>query len=549
LWLSRGLALHGTLMFQRLIAPLNRSIQAKLSVLVAASVASAVLLGAVSSAWREADRQFASKRIELDGVAKALAATVAAPLASGDAQNIGRALTAIGRIPNLNFAQVLDAKGQSLFQFGNGVVLKTGGMQVRANENLGLFSRLNLKSYVTETPVISGGAEAGTLRLMTDLSSLSTALTESILSALFAAVLAAGLGFLVASRLQRSIIYPINDLTAAMQEVQASHDFSRTVPKRAADETGIMVDAFNDMLTQIRMRIARHMEHLEQEVLNRTAELNLAKIAAESANASKSDFLATMSHEIRTPLNGIMVTAELMSTSDLPPGAQRHADTIVSSGQNLLTIINDILDLSKIEAGRLELEAVPTDPSGIVSQVLALFAARAASKRIDLAIYIAPDVPRSISADPVRLTQVLSNLVSNALKFTPEGSVSIEVSVAAAPQSAASGQVVVTFKVIDTGLGIAKDKLDHIFEAFSQADRSTARQFGGTGIGLSISRRLVAAMGGEIKVTSEVGAGSCFYFTIARSSRRACTNREHCTTRLHGHGRHRHARCTGPHAR
>ena len=505
-------------MFRRLLYNFSRSIEAKLSVLVAASVASAVLLGAVTSAWREADRQFAATSVELDGIAKALAATVAAPLAAKDAQNIGRVLTAIGRIPKINFAQVLDSEGHSLFQFGNGVILEAAGKPARANEDLSLYSKLNLRNHIVETPVISGGLEVGTLRIIADLSELRSALAESILAALLTALIAASAGFLVAGRLQRAIVYPINDLTSAMQDVQRSHDFSRIVPKQTDDETGLMVDAFNDMLAQIRVRdarIARQIENLEQEVENRTSELNLAKIAAESANASKSDFLATMSHEIRTPLNGIMVTAELMSTSDLPPQLQRHADTIVSSGQSLLTIINDILDLSKIEAGRMDLEAVPVEPSKLINQVLALFAARAASKGIDVAGYVAPDVPRSVSADPVRLTQVLSNLVNNALKFTTEGSVSIELQLNAEQPATANGATAMTFRVIDTGIGIAADKLDHIFEAFSQADRSTTRMFGGTGIGLSISRRLVAAMGGEIAVTSEVGAGSCFYFTIA----------------------------------
>jgi len=508
----------GILMFNRLFAPIRRSLQAKLSVLVAASVASAVLLGAVASAWREADRQFVSKSLELDGVAKALAASIAAPMSARDSANVGRALTAIGRIHGMNFVQALDSEGQSVFQFGNGVVLESANRPVRANEDLGLFSRLNLRNYMVETPVISGGVEIGTLRLVADLSDLSSALARSIASALLAAALAAGAGFLVFSRLQGRILHPIRDLTAAMLDVQTSHDFSRMVTKQSDDETGLMVGAFNEMLAQIRSRdarISRQLEHLEQEVEKRTAELKFAKLAAEAANASKSDFLATMSHEIRTPLNGIMVTAELMSTSELPPQAQRHADTIVASGQSLLTIINDILDLSKIESGRLELEQVPIDPAGVVHQVLSLFAARAASKNIDLACYVGPRVPQSVSADPVRVAQVLSNLVNNALKFTSEGSVSIELDIDAAGPTGGANDATLLFRVIDTGIGIPNDKLETIFEAFAQADQTTTRKYGGTGIGLSISRKLVAAMGSEIIVTSEVGQGSCFSFAVS----------------------------------
>jgi two-component system sensor histidine kinase BarA len=194
----------------------------------------------------------------------------------------------------------------------------------------------------------------------------------------------------------------------------------------------------------------------------------------------------------------------------LPPRQRRYADVIARSGHSLLAIINDILDFSKIEAGRLELENIPIRPSDIVSDVISLFWERASKSGIDLAAYVGPEVPISIEGDPVRISQVLSNLVNNALKFTERGTVVVSVRRVASQDS----ECAVEFAVTDTGIGIAQDKLSGIFDAFSQADQSTTRKFGGTGLGLAICRRLIDAMGGEIGVTSKASAGSRFFFRI-----------------------------------
>ncbi|HEX2216988.1 MAG TPA: ATP-binding protein, partial [Xanthobacteraceae bacterium] len=265
----------------------------------------------------------------------------------------------------------------------------------------------------------------------------------------------------------------------------------------------------NAMLADIRERDSRleaHRRNLEQEVAERTRDLRDARDVAETANRAKSEFLATMSHEIRTPMNGIMVMAELLASGDMPARQRRYAEVIAHSGQSLLAIINDILDVSKIESGKLELESVRLDVAELAETAVTLFAERARSKNIDLAALVDPAAPRTIVGDPVRLTQIVTNLVNNALKFTERGFVRLTIG------PARDGFIAIA--VEDTGIGIAPEKIERIFDAFAQADQSTTRQFGGTGLGLAICKKLTSAMGGRIDVASTVGSGSTFAISI-----------------------------------
>ena len=235
---------------------------------------------------------------------------------------------------------------------------------------------------------------------------------------------------------------------------------------------------------------------------------------AEHANRAKSAFLANMSHELRTPLNAIMGFSEVMKEEHLGPVQNprylSYAGDIHSSGRYLLGIINDILDLSKIEAGKLDLEAVPFSPERMVEDVASLFWEKARSKGLDLAVRIAPEVPLQVVGDPTRLNQVITNLVNNALKFTETGGVTIDVTA-----EGDEANTKLRFAVTDTGVGIEQSRIGAIFEAFSQADQSTTRRFGGTGLGLTVCKRLVDAMGGEIIVTSQIGKGSTFATVVS----------------------------------
>jgi len=466
-------------------ARLRSSLQAQLSLLVALVVGSATLLMAVGAGAAFVVNSQRLEQQQTQTLASTLALALLTPLLQRDFAELSDLLAAAQQYKAIGFVQVQQDDGSVLAEFGQ--------------------RRLDLLApQPVEAPIALGGRELGRISLQMRTSTLEDSAPWVLLTLALVLLLSLAASYALFRHFVR------HHADRARQLRQAIEAFGR-------GESGVRAALEgSDELAQF----AAAFERAAQEVEQHQAALSQARLEAEAANRAKSQFLARMSHEIRTPMNAVLGLTQLVRDMELPERPRQMLDLVLRSGRSLLSLLNDILDFSKIDAGRLELERIPFSIEQLLHELRELHSGRLAEKGIELRLDLAPELPTITIGDPLRLRQVLLNLVGNALKFTERGAIVVRVR-PGSPHPQPEGLTRYAFEVSDTGIGISEQVRAQLFQPFMQADSSVARRFGGTGLGLSICQRLVQLMGGSISVRGTLGSGSTFGFEISLGVGRA----------------------------
>ena len=495
----------------------DTSIRWKLKLIIMLTSGIALLFASAALMFKDITKTRQNLRSDLASLAQVIGANSIGAIVFNDRATAETNLAALSAKPYVVLACIYDRDGQQFAAF----------VHQKEKDHLSIPKLREPGQYFDGdylfvfNPILQEEKVIGTICIQYDLSGTKKEIYASV--AVFGIIVAAAflLAWLLSASLQKVISQPILNLTQVVGSVSEQKDFSVRVPKHSQDEIGVLIDAFNGMLAALQSRdqkLQEYREHLEEQVTARTMALSdtnkmlqAAKEAAESASRAKSEFLANISHEIRTPMNAVIGFSELLKPLITDPKQKNYLASISSGGKNLLSLINGILDLSKIEAGKMELEYEPVRPRALFEEVHRMFAAQAAVKNIAMAVDFSGDIPDCLILDEVRLKQILFNLVGNAVKFTEKGFVRIEVQ---KRDSVGGDGIDLSITVEDTGIGIPAQYHADIFEAFKQKDGQSTKRFGGTGLGLSITKRLVELMDGTITVQSEENKGSRFQIVI-----------------------------------
>ncbi|MHC4551628.1 MAG: ATP-binding protein [Planctomycetota bacterium] len=510
--------------------PTVNTIRQKLMLIIMSICITALMLtGITFSIWSHLS--FRENMVHnTQSLAKMTANNCAAALLFDDEISAGEVLKSYRTQPSIIKCCIFDASGNRFSTYLRNDQEKCPPVQKVARVASYNFSDGNLTVVY---PIMLDNEQVGTVVLRSDLEHLKANFRTNGLIVLGIIVIASTPGYILARNLQKIISNPILELASLSKHVSQKRDYSKRAVKGRDDEIGLLVDAFNQMLDEIQtemdervkaqMELTTHRDHLEEIVNERTAELkstnrqlemmvekaNLMAKQADDANQAKSEFLANMSHEIRTPMNAIIGFSELLADEDLTEQQQSFLSTVLNSGRSLLQLINDILDFSKIEAGRLETEIIECNTEQFLGDMGSFLRPLAIEKGLDFNILQCSELPAFFYTDPVRVRQCLINLVSNAIKFTADGHVFVNVCT-----ERQEDEDCIRFDVEDTGIGIPEEQQKNIFEAFTQADGSTTRKYGGTGLGLTITQQLTELLGGTISLQSTPGGGSTFTIIV-----------------------------------
>ncbi len=428
-------------------------------------------------------------RLQAEQFYPVLGAALTAPLAQRDFATVQAVINESCSAGGVDYIVVVDRSGSRISSVG----WPTDKPLPKPSRELQLFESKKEPRYDMVVPIAMQNQPLGTVHFGLNLSQIVSARRTLLIQGVSIAVVEIILSSLILLLIGYWLTRNLTSLTRASLAVASGNLSPPPVPE-GSDDVGQLGVAFNTM---------------SRVISERVTELTTAKEAAEAASRAKSEFLANMSHEIRTPMNGIIGMTDLALDTNLNHVQINYLRSVKTSADNLLSIINNVLDFSIIEEGRLNLDKSDFHLRGMVGQTLRLLSTRAIEKGLEIVFRVEQNVPDALIGDPVRLRQVLINLVGNAVKFSVKGEISIVISLVEQSKEGA----LVRFDVSDSGIGIPLEQQERIFDAFEQLDASTTKQFGGTGLGLSISKRLVALMGGAISLTSTPGQGSCFSFT------------------------------------